>query len=122
MKTIYKMIFALALLPLFVGCEPKELSETTFADDEMPKIYFESWAVNQTVEQGRELTRSPFVSPSDNVLYKWTLDGVVISTEQNLVYLVTDAPGDYTFRFDVERNGVVTYRTARLLITPAAAQ
>ena len=106
------IVLIVSTICILTGCSTNEESQVVFGKNELPKIYMVSWQTNQSVLIGKAIVFSPSVSPSDGATYKWTLDGVVISTEKNLNYIVTNAPGSYNFRFDVERNGQTTYRTA----------
>lgn len=118
MKTIIKYVtFLIFTILIFSACNNNEGSQSVFGYDELPKIFFTTWAANQSVVKDSIISYSPFVSPADGATYKWTLDGVVISTEKNLKYKAIKDIGAYDFRFDVERHGLSTYRKALLNVT-----
>ena len=91
-----------------------ESSQAFFADDELPKIFME-WSNVMVVEATDILSFSPRVSPSDNANFSWSINGREISTSLELNYEFFE-DDDFVLRFDVERNGIRTHRTANVMI------
>jgi len=116
MKTIKNILFAMAAVILSVSlwsCDDQS-SQAFFADDELPKIFME-WSNVQVVEEGDTIAFTPIVSPSDNANFSWTINGVEIANTKELRHVVTETE-DFVLRFEVERNGIRTHRTADFMI------
>jgi hypothetical protein len=118
MKIIDKYAFILiSTILLLSACAVNEDSEAVFAQNELPKIFLTSWSASQSVAISKVLKYTPQVSPSDGATYKWILGPDTISREKDLEYTVVQAVGTYDFKFEVERNGRIIYRTAILKVT-----
>jgi hypothetical protein len=115
MKTINNIIFS-SLLLLFAGisCTNDDGENPAFGDRDMPRIYMD-WAENLAYKVGDVIQLSPQISPADGATYKWFFNGEVVSTEQNLIYTVTEF-GSFLLQFEVERNGVKNSRMANVLV------
>lgn len=101
------MLATFILAFVLTGCE-EELKNPTFTDDEIPKIF--GWETNYGTDIEDPIEISVQVSPSDNVTYRWSLDGEEISTHASFEYLFDD-PRAYEIHLEVERNGVTNTRT-----------
>ena len=115
MKTLKYILFAVASLFLLQGCSDDDWS-TSFADDELPKIYMSSWNATQAVNIGTILKWEPIVSPSDGASFKWTKNGVVVSEEKDFEYAV-EVVEEFELKLEVTRNGVSTHRVATIIGT-----
>lgn len=104
MKTINYILFILAAAWLS-SCTDDDKSITTYDENFLPKIYTDGWSANVTVTQGDELNYSNLeVSPNDeHTTFSWYINDKIISTERVLNYIVTEAEGSYTLKFEVKR-------------------
>lgn len=109
------IILILAIVVSITGCE-ENVENPEFADDAIPRIF--GWSLSNTyvtpLEEPFEL--NPEVSPSNGATYKWFVDGELVATTKNLSYQFTEVV-EHEIRFEVERNGIVNYRQADVLIT-----
>ena len=115
MKTLKYILFAVASLFLLQGCNDNDWS-TSFADDELPKIYMNNWTATQAVNLGTILKWEPIVSPSDGATFRWTKNGEVISEEKDFEYTVEEQ-GEFELKFEVTRNGISTHRATTIIGT-----
>lgn len=84
----FKYLFVLLAGLAFLSCQ-KEEGNPVFGPDEV-YVYDGSVAKNHTVVAGTEFNLDMVVSPNDgSVSCVWTLDGQVISTSKNLLYVFT---------------------------------
>lgn len=113
MKTLRYLIIAIIPLFAFCGCED-EAGNPSFGADEIPRIYIE-WQEYTARKVGDVLSFKPQVSPSDGASYKWTMDGVTISTEKDLEYEITKEMIG-VLKFEVVRNDEVNSRTTNVLV------
>lgn len=116
MKTLKYILYIILPIFLLQGCEDHDKNQSFFADDELPRIFMETWSGTQPVELGGTVKWVPEVSPSDGASYEWTLDGEVITTEKDFEYTANEL-GEYDLKFEVTRNGVTNSRSAKLLVT-----
>ena len=115
MKTLKYILFAFTSFFLLQGCNDEEW-KSSFADDELPKIYLSNWSTTQAVNLGTILKWTPIVSPSDGASFKWTKSGTVISEEKDFEFPVEEQ-GEFELKFEVTRNGVSTSRTTTIIGT-----
>jgi len=115
MKTLKNILFAVASFLLLQGCNDNDWS-TSFADDELPKIYMNNWTATQAVNLGTVLKWEPIVSPSDGAIFKWTKNGEVLSEEKNFEYAV-EVREEFELKFEVTRNGISTHRLTTIIGT-----
>lgn len=100
MKYVKYIVAALAVL-MTLSCQ-KEEGNPVFGPDEV-YVYDGNVAQSYTVVAGSEFTLDMVVSPNDgSVDCTWTLDGQVISTSKNLVYVfdsdyIDDSPHQLIF-------------------------
>lgn len=108
----YLSIFLLG--SVLTGCQLEDVADPVFGDDEIPYIYME-WAGTNVYNVGDVIHFSPQVSPLEGTQCRWLIDGDVISTERELTYTITQTQ-PFTLRFEVERNGIVNYRSSEVTI------
>ena len=100
MKYVKYIVAALAVL-MTLSCQ-KEEGNPVFGPDEV-YVYDGNVAQSYTVVAGSEFTLDMVVSPNDgSVDCTWTLDGHVISTSKNLIYVfdsdyIDDSPHKLIF-------------------------
>ena len=115
MKTLKYILFFASALIFFQGCGKDDWSPS-FADDELPKIYFSNWSGIQTAGIGTTLKWVPIVSPSDGATFKWTKNGEVLSEEKDFEYTM-EILEEFELKFEVTRNGISTHRVADIIAT-----
>jgi hypothetical protein len=112
-STIYAVIMGLLLFTL-ASCTNEE-TPTPFTNEDMPMIYMD-WAPEYIYGVGDTIKFTAQVSPSDNVVSRWLVDGVVVSEGLSINYpIVTDEP--FNLRFEVERFGLTNFRSANVTVT-----
>ncbi|NDV84310.1 glycoside hydrolase family 18 protein [Bacteroides sp. 51] len=114
MKYIH-FIYALLIGLILAGCSDDDASNPTFDDDELPKIYME-WASTYVYGLNDVMKYTAIVSPDDNITCRWLVDGEVVSSGLSVEHQIT-SPEPFTLRFEVERNGLSSYRTAQVTVT-----
>jgi len=117
MKFIKLFILALMVAGL-ASCKKDEGSNPVFGPDEV-YIYTNSTSFGFT--QGTTANIPMLVSPNDgSINFRWSIDGVVISTERDLVYIFT-VPGAYRLRFETNRGNFTNFREFSLTVYAATA-
>lgn len=112
-STIYAVILGLFLFTI-ASCTDEE-TPTQFTEEDMPMIYME-WAAEYIYSVGDTVKFTAQVSPGDNVVSRWLVDGEVVSEEFTINYpIVSGEP--FNLRFEVERYGLTNFRTANVTVT-----
>ena len=96
------------------SCTDEE-TPTQFTEEDIPMIYME-WAAEYIYSVGDTVNFTAQVSPSNNTASRWLVDGEVVSEELTIKYpIVSGEP--FNLRFEVERNGFTSFRTANVTVT-----
>lgn len=115
MKHLKYILASLFALCLFSACSDDSVDNPTFAPDEMPVIHMD-WAGTYVYKVGDVVKFTAQVSPADGATFRWLVNDQVVSETTSIEYTVMDAE-PFTLRFEVERNGIVNYRTAQVTVT-----
>jgi hypothetical protein len=116
MKKIFNRIL-IAFMLLMLACAPDDDSQAVFTETEHARIFLSpGWQTAFTIKVGTQLTFKPFVSPNNEANYKWTINDEIISETKDLDHAIISDPGIYTLKFEVERFGVISSRTALMTV------
>lgn len=111
-------IYTLFIGLIFAGCSGDNVDNPTFDDDELPKIYME-WASTFVYKLNDVVKHTAVVSPNDNISCRWLINNEVVSNSLSVEYKITSSE-PFTLRFEVERNGLSSYRTAQITVAKSS--
>ena len=114
MNKINSLLFAILSLLLLQACNDDSADNPAFGDTDVPRIYID-WQKDMLFSTGDTLRLYPDVSPADGATYKWTLGDKVISQDKHVEYIIEEY-GEFSLKFEVERNGIFNSRTSDLVI------
>lgn len=108
------MVWAVAIMALFfAGCED-EPTNPKFDDDAVPRIF--GWINNISTDEGDTVKIQLKVSPADNATFTWFIDSVKVAEGLEISYVFTEEQNNSLLRFEVDRNGVINYREANVIV------